>query len=80
MQLPDILALELEHALDICRADGWGVEVATTLSPKGEKSDASGRARVVRIRRVDESKILLTAVYEQTVFKQTLPNKKGGVV
>lgn len=80
MQLPDVLALELEHALDICKADGWDVEVVTTLSPKGKKGDTGWRARVVRIRRVAESKLLLTATPEQNVSKQTEPNRKGGVV
>ncbi len=61
MRFTDLLAVELEQALEICRAAGWRVEVEYTSPPKDEPA---GRFRVIRCIRLAEGKLVLTAARE----------------
>jgi len=57
MQTDDLLTLELDVALGLCRSAGWQYEVETTSPPRGE---STGRYRVLRVRKLTDGSILLT--------------------
>jgi len=61
MRFSDLLAGELEQALEICRAAGWSVEVEYTSPPK---NGPTGRFRVLRCVRLAEGRLMLTAARE----------------
>ncbi len=57
MQIDDLLTLELDVAIDLCRSAGWQVEVEVTSPPRGE---LTGRYRVLRVRKLTGGSIILT--------------------
>ncbi|HHW44585.1 hypothetical protein GFC01_09395 [Desulfofundulus thermobenzoicus] len=60
-RVPDVLALELSEALDICAALNWHVEVCTTAPPR---DNPGGPLRVVRITVAAPEKAVLTVARE----------------
>ena len=62
MHPADLLTVELEQALEICRLAGWNVEVEYTAPPK--QGPAVGQLRVIRCVWLAEGKLLLTAAGE----------------
>jgi len=58
-----MLISELNEALDFYRSSGWQVEVEITAPPRKE---LTGRYRVLRIRKLTDSNIVLTAAREDT--------------
>ncbi|WP_041284831.1 hypothetical protein [Desulfoscipio gibsoniae] len=57
MKINDLLTLELDTALELCRSTGWRVEVEFTSPPRGEMT---GRYRVLRGRELPGSIVMLT--------------------
>lgn len=61
MQEDILLIMELNEALGICRSLGWDAEVEYVAPPRGEKK---GRYRVLRYRKINDHRLLLTAARE----------------
>ncbi|WP_166510259.1 hypothetical protein [Desulfallas thermosapovorans] len=57
MQIDNLLTVELDTALELCRLAGWQVKVEVTSPPRGE---STGRYRVLRGRELAGGGILLT--------------------
>lgn len=70
---PDILGLELQHALQRLATEGWEVTVVITRAPgRRAEQEATGNLRVARWLILGERRGVITAVGQQ--------GRKGGAV
>ncbi|WP_161822626.1 hypothetical protein [Sporotomaculum syntrophicum] len=61
IQIDDLLILELDAAIELCRSAGWQVKVEVTLPPRGE---LTGQYRVIRVRELSVGNVILTVAKE----------------